>query len=185
MKTALVLLFTFLSFGVLAQQPADPAAHYFANLRLVDQNGRSVDLYNDVMKGHTVVINSFFATCQASCLVMDANYAHLQKQFKDLRLVSITVDPANDTPAALKAYAQRMKAGEGWLFLTGSKEQVHAALAKLGLAVDARDAHSNVLLAGNLKTGLWKKIFGLAKAEDIATAVQSVVEDVGGGKGAE
>lgn len=180
MKTALALVLALVPLAVAAQEPpANPAAHYFQNLALVDQNGRTVDLYNDVMKGHTVVINSFFASCTASCTVMAGNYSHLQKRFPDLRLVSITVDPENDTPAALKKYAARMKANASWLFLTGSKEQVRAALAKLGLAVDARDAHSNVLLVGNLDTGLWKKVLGIAKQEDVATAVRSVIEDKG------
>ena len=185
MKKTLALVLVLVPILATAQEPpADPAAHYFQNLALVDQNGKTVDLYNDVMKGHTVVINSFFASCQASCTVMAGNYLHLQKRFadhvgKDVRLVSITVDPANDTPAVLRDYAKRMKASDGWMFLTGSKTQVDAALAKLGLAVEAREAHQNIMLVGNLTTGLWKKVLAIAKPEDIATAVQSVIEDKG------
>src|SRR6185503_12254306 len=94
MKTALALVLALVPLVVAAQEPAaNPAAHYFQNLALVDQNGKTVDLYNDVMKGHTVVINSFFASCTASCTVMAGNYGHLQQRFPDLRLVSITVDP--------------------------------------------------------------------------------------------
>jgi protein SCO1 len=183
MRKALLLLLVLFPLGALAQSEA-AAAKYFHGLALVDQNGRAVDLYDDVMKGHTVVINSFFASCQASCSVMAGTYQHLQTRFaarvgKDVRLVSITVDPAHDTPAALKAYAARMKAADGWLFLTGSKEQVDVALTKLGLAVGAREDHLNLMLVGNLKTGLWKKVFGLAKPEEIETAVRSVIEDKG------
>src|SRR5260370_20429257 len=106
---------------------ADPSAssRYFANLTLVDQDGNAVDLYS-LMKGRTIVIHSFFTTCAASCPIMTRTIAAMQDRFadrlgKDLVLVSITVDPANDTPAKLKAYAKGMKSQPGWYFLPRSK----------------------------------------------------------------
>jgi cytochrome oxidase Cu insertion factor (SCO1/SenC/PrrC family) len=102
-----------------------PSANYFANLPLVDQNGKETDLYS-LMKGRTIVINSFFASCSATCPVMTGTFNTLQEHFaarlgKDIVLVSITVDPANDTPAKLEAYAKNVKATPGRYFLTGSK----------------------------------------------------------------
>ena len=55
---------------------------------------------------------------------------------KDVNLISITVDPVNDTPAKLKEYGARFHAKPGWYLLTGSKENVQAALSKLGQWVD-------------------------------------------------
>lgn len=185
-----VLLFTIaIASAAAAQQaqpaaPSSPAAHYFANLHLVDQDGRRVDLYRDVMQGHTVVIDTFFATCTGSCPMMTNTLARLQTRFadrlgRDLRLVSITVDPANDSPAKLREYARHVQAKAGWLFLTGTKDEVHAALAKLGQSVETRESHTNVMLVGNDATGLWKKVFGLAKPEEVGDVVETVLDDKG------
>ncbi|HWW59824.1 MAG TPA: SCO family protein, partial [Thermoanaerobaculia bacterium] len=90
-----------------------------------------------------------------------------------------SVDPENDTPEKLRDYAKRFNAGERWHLLTGSKEQVSAALAKLGMAVDDRDAHVNILIVGNLRTGLWKKVLGIASPDKVLEAVKGVVDDRG------
>lgn len=160
--------------------PNAAAAHYFAGLALVDQHGSKVDLYQDLMRGKVVVINSFFATCHGSCPVMIATFRKIEDAFKDddnISLISITVDPANDTPAKLDEYAKNVNARKQWHFLTGTPQQVQTALAKFGLAVDVRDNHSNVVMVGNLNTGLWKKVLGVAESGKVIDAVRSVVED--------
>jgi len=141
-------------------------------------------LYSDVMKDKVVVINSFFASCNASCPAMSKSLAALQSRFadrlgRDLVLVSITVDPEHDTPAKLRAYAQRWQARRGWYFLTGSKANVDAALKKLGQYVEEPSAHMNIIVIGNERTGLWKKAFGLAPSDELAKVVESVLNDRG------
>ena len=96
---------------------------------------------------------------------------------KDTRIISISVDPAVDTPTALNAYAKKLQAKPGWYFLTGDKESVEFALKKLGQFVDAKESHLNVFIIGNEQTGLWKKAFGLAKSEEIVKVVESVIND--------
>jgi len=160
---------------------SDASSTYFANVTLVDQDGKTQDLYA-LMKDRTIVMNTFFTSCEVSCPIMARTFASLQDRFadrigKDLVLVSITVDPATDTPERMKAYATKMKAKSGWYFLTGTKEQVDLALKKIGLSVDVRDNHLNVMLAGNDKTGLWKKLNGMASSEELAKLVASVVDD--------
>ena len=166
--------------------PADAAkpglGTYFQGLSLVDQNGRRVQMYEDVVHGHVVVIHSFFSQCQGVCPVMTGNLLALQRRFADafgtrLRIVSISVDPVRDTPRALREYAKKIKAREGWLFLTGSQGEVDAVLRKLGQFADAPESHSNIMIVGNERTGLWKKVLGLASAEAVGDVVQSVLED--------
>ena len=100
---------------------------------------------------------------------------------KDVRLISITVDPVHDTPAKMKEYAARFHARPGWYFLTGSKENVEAAMRKLGQWVDEPSNHQSLLLIGNDRTGLWKKAFALAPVEELLPVVDSVVNDKGEG----
>jgi cytochrome oxidase Cu insertion factor (SCO1/SenC/PrrC family) len=157
-------------------------ASYFTDVVLVDQDGREQRLYSDLMKGRTVVLNTFFTHCEGSCPVTAATYRYLQEQLgkrlgKELTLLSISVDPETDTPARLKEYAARFAAGPDWRLLSGSPENVRFALSRLGQWVDHPDAHSNILLVGNDRTGLWKKVFALAKRDEVLAAVLSVVED--------
>ena len=160
------------------------AHNYFTDVQLVNQNGDTMRLYSDLIEGKIVIINSFFASCNGSCPVMAGAFAKIQKHLgdrvgKDVHLISISVDPVNDTPAKLKEYAKRFHARPGWYFLTGKKENVDFALQKLGQYVDDKNAHLNVIIIGNQRTGLWKKAFGLAKPEDLISIVDSVVNDKG------
>jgi protein SCO1/2 len=162
-------------------ESSSPAATYFKDLELVDQDGRKVRLYEDLMADHTVVINSIFTSCAGSCPVMSGNFAALQSRFgdrldKDFRIISISVDP-DDTPAKLKAFAKKFDARPGWVFLTGERAVVERVLRKLGHFVEDKNDHSNVMLIGNDRTGLWKKAFGLARPQDLIAVVQSVLDD--------
>jgi protein SCO1/2 len=164
--------------------PDSPAHRYFTDVELTDQDGRPQRLYSDLLAGRTVVIDVFFSECTGSCPMVGATLAKLQSALgdrlgRDLYLLSISVDPQTDTPARLKEYAARFNAKPGWYFLTGSQENVDLALHKLGQYVEQRDAHSNILLVGNERTGLWKKVFGLAKPEEIVTLVSGVLDDRG------
>jgi protein SCO1/2 len=182
-----IRIFAVLLFAVplLAQDsPQRPAAGYFGDIELLNQDGKTMRLYSDVMKDKVVVINSFFASCTASCPVMSKSLASLQTRFadrlgRDLVLVSITVDPEHDTPAKLHAYAAKWQARPGWYFLTGSRANVDAALKKLGQYVEEPSAHMNVIVIGNERTGLWKKAFGLAPTDELAKVVESVLNDRG------
>lgn len=165
-------------------QPAEqsPAQQYFTDVTLVNQDGRPMRLYSDLLKGKVVVIDFFFATCQGSCLPMNRNLQKVQDSLgdrvgKDVYLISISVDPAVDTPASLKEYAKKLGAKPGWYFLTGEKASVEFALRKLGQYVENKQDHTNIFIIGNERTGLWKKAFGLARADDIVKVVESVLND--------
>jgi protein SCO1/2 len=140
--------------------------------------------YSDLLHAKVVVIHTFFATCEQSCPLVIATFAKLQEWLeerlgKEVHLLSITADPETDTPARLKAYAERLKAKPGWYFLTGAKRDVEAALYKLGQYVEQKEDHSNIIIIGNATTGLWKKAFGLATPAEIRKLVESVLHDRG------
>jgi len=172
--------------GAHQTKPAEPsvAEKYFTDVELLDQDGKKVRFYTDVLKGKTVVVNAFFTTCTSVCPPMNRNMEKVQEAFgdrvgKDIFLVSITVDPATDTPPRLKEYASKFHAGAGWTFLTGTKENVAQALYKLGQYVDQKDDHKTVLILGNERTGLWKKAFALANVAELLKVVESVANDQG------
>ena len=165
-----------------ASPTQSPAQTYFTDVTLVNQNGEKMRFYSDLLHGKVVVINSFFATCQGSCLPMERNLEKMQQALgdrvgKDVHIISISVDPTVDTPANLKEYAKKLHARPGWYFITGEKQNVDFALNKLGQLVANKEDHLNIFIIGNESTGLWKKAFGLARSDELVRVVESVLND--------
>lgn len=90
--------------------------------------------------GRPWVVDFIFTSCAGACPILSGELARVQKGLPpDLpaRLVSITVDPAHDTPEALQAYAARFGADpERWLFLTGTPDAIYS-LARDGFMLAA------------------------------------------------
>ena len=165
-------------------EASSPAEKYFTDVELINQDGKKVHFYSDILKGKTVVVNAFFTSCTSVCPPMNRNMEKIQEALgdrvgRDVFLVSMTVDPETDTPARMKEYAKKFHAGPGWLFLTGKKENLDWALYKLGQYVETKDDHTTVLIIGNEPTGLWKKAFGMANVAELVQVVESVVNDKG------
>ena len=165
-----------------AQSAGSSAEKYFTDVVLVNQDGEKMRFYSDLLQGKTVIINSFFATCQGSCLPITRNLEKVQEALgdrlgKDARIISISVDPTVDTPAELKAFGKKFHARDGWYFLTGPKENVDFVLKKIGQFVTDKQDHYNIVIVGNETTGLWKKAFGLAKSDALIEVVESVLDD--------
>jgi len=158
------------------------AEHYFGDVMLTNQDGKQLRLYTDILKGNVVIVTSFYSTCNGVCRVTIPLFKQLQDTLgervgKDVRLISVTVDPQNDTPEVLRQYAAGVGAKRGWDFLTGDRQTVDQVLYKFGLYTDAKEDHSNVIIVGNERTGLWKKLLGIASPYEIRRSVESVLND--------
>ena len=158
-----------------------PAAKYFSDVELLDQDSRKLRFYSDVLKNKVVVINTFFTTCTSICPPMNRNFERCRKHSATgsarmclFRSASI---PTPTRRLGWGEYGKRFHAQPGWLFLTGKKENVDWALYKLGQYVETRDNHTSIFIIGNEPKGLWKKAFGLAKAEELIKIMEDVIAD--------
>ena len=92
-------------------------------------NQDNVKITNEFYKGKVYVLEFFFATCPSICPKMNANMVTLQNAFfgnPNFGIVSITIDPAHDTPAVLKEHAELLGVkSANWNFLTGDKEYIY------------------------------------------------------------
>ncbi|MEY8879581.1 MAG: SCO family protein [Leptothrix sp. (in: b-proteobacteria)] len=139
----------------------------FPNVELTDQDGRKLRFFDDLIAGKVVSINFIFTSCSASCGLETARIQEVQRLLgdrvgRDVFFYSITIDPLTDTPAALKAYAQRFHAAPSWRFLTGRPQDIELLRRRLGLyddsdrLLDAND-HSLSGMIGNQATGRWMR----------------------------
>lgn len=142
-------------------------ADYFPNAVLTDQDGHQFRFFNDLIKNKVVSLNFIFTSCAASCGLETARLREVQHLLgdrvgKDVFFYSISIDPLNDTPKELKAYATRFGAGPGWKFLTGKPSDIELIQRKLGLFDDmdvgkSLNQHSLDSMIGNQGTGRWMK----------------------------
>lgn len=111
---------------------------------LTDRSGRTIQLSD--LRGEVWVVDFIFTTCPGPCPVMTSRMKGLQDQLagkRDVRLVSVSVDPETDTPAVLSKYADQFGADrDRWLFLTGSKQAIRS-LATDGLHLAVQDNTEN------------------------------------------
>ncbi|HWS88879.1 MAG TPA: SCO family protein [Pyrinomonadaceae bacterium] len=135
------------------------------DVELLDQDGRRVRFYTDLVKGKVVAVNFVFTTCTTVCPPLGATFARVQRELagRDVHLISVSVDPATDTPERLKAWGGKFKAGPGWTLLTGPKPQVDELLKALGAATASPSDHTPTVLVGNDARGQWTRAYGLAR----------------------
>lgn len=156
-------------------------ADYFPNVLLTTQQGNTVRFYDDLLKGKRVVINFIYTRCGDSCPLETARLGQVAKILGDrmgreIFFYSISVDPVRDTPAELKAYADRYRAGPGWLFLTGQKPDVDLIRRKLGAAPrrgqnDVTD-HTTSFIIGNEATQQWTRDSSVDNPQYIAAIIR-------------
>lgn len=110
------------------KRPALEVFNTVDEFALTDQAGQPFT-YTEKLKGHVWVADFIFTSCTGPCPRMSAQMARVQKTLEPVpgaKLVSFTVDPANDTPEVLLEYARRYQANPArWSFLTGARETLH------------------------------------------------------------
>lgn len=146
------------------------------DMRVLDQNGKRLNFYTDLVKGKTVAINFIFTTCTTICPPMTATFRRVQQQLgervgHDVRLISVSVDPVTDTPERLSAFAAKFKAATGWTFVTGDKPEIDKLLAAFGASVGDKNDHSPTIIIFNDTTGKTTRTYGLAPPSQLARII--------------
>jgi cytochrome oxidase Cu insertion factor (SCO1/SenC/PrrC family) len=136
--------------------------------QLVDQKGQKFE--RTALDGHVWVADFVYTTCQGPCPRMSSHMRTLQKATgAEVKLVSFTVDPDNDTPAALAAYAEHFSADSTrWTFLTGDKQTLNMLdqdAFKLGTLGAGMDHSTRFVLVD--KKGRIRGYYGIAEGNPV------------------
>jgi protein SCO1 len=150
-----------------ADKPAQPAVDLLKpgdevpDAPFVDQDGRNRGFAS--FRGSIVLLTFIYTRCPLPdfCPLMDGHFATIQqtvvtnprwRQGPPIRLVTVSFDPANDTPAVLKKHAEEVGANAGiWTFLTGERDTIETFGGRFALSV-TRDDQGNI--THNLRTAL-------------------------------
>ena len=168
-----------------AQDEIERAREYFTNLELIDQDGRTVRFFDDVLRDHVVVIDFIFTNCEGACPLMTQKLTVVRDQlvnrFDDpVRFVSLSIDPLRDSPAALKAFADKHGADhDGWVWLTGDPSHLQEVIRRLGQYTADVESHSTMMLAGNVNEAHWIKVMPQELPDQITSKVKLLLGESG------
>ncbi|MNZ31531.1 hypothetical protein D3C78_488320 [compost metagenome] len=172
---------------VMASGEGTRDAHtWFTDTVLQDQNGRALRFYSDVLKDKVVMLNVIFTHCTDACPLITRKLREVREAMgpelaSQLTFVSISSDPLNDTPAALKAFAEKQGVDSAnWLFLTGDKASVDLVLGRIGQFLPSPEQHSTQLIAGDVAGKRWSKIRPDAPPAAIAQRMQLLTQPLAG-----
>ena len=135
---------------------------FFTNLPVVDQNGRQLKFYDDLIKNKIVVVMFIYTSCTDICPITTMRMTQIEDELgdavgRDIFIISMTVDPEHDTPEKLKAYSKAFGTGPGWTFVTGKPEDIRAINSRLGERSKVLSDHRNEIVLGNDATGEWQR----------------------------
>ena len=157
---------------------AAPAQAAMPDVEVVDQEGRKLHFYRDLIQGKTVVVNFVYTRCKTFCPLLGRSFATLQESLgdrlgKEVSLISVSLDPQTDTPERLKAWGAQFGARPGWTLVTGDKRNLDTLLEALTGDPARRDNHSPAVLLGNYDQGTWIRESGFAAPEKVLAILAS------------
>jgi protein SCO1/2 len=146
---------------------------------LIDADAKPVRL-RDVLAGdEPVMLNFIFTTCSTICPVMVRVFADVPSRLgataKNLRMISISIDPENDTPARLKSYAKTFGEGLRWRLLTGRVEDINTVQRAFGTYSGDKMSHQPLTLMRESGGKSWLRIDGFANPDDLVLEYRKLV----------
>lgn len=146
------------------------------DVEVVTHEGKRVRFYSDLVKGRSVAVNFVFTNCSTICPASGALFAALQKQSgADLHFISVSIDPAYDTPARLTAWSKPFRAGASrWTLVTGSQAAVDAIVKAFGGPAGRPQDHQPLTIIGSDATKTWRRLYGFPGSDKVAEAIAGV-----------
>jgi len=182
--TGVVLVFA-ASGGVakaLADEPSVPASgtsHPIVSIReyavpavrLVREDGKVVSLPEEMNDGRPVVLNFIFTSCRTICPLMSSVFAQFERRLgveaDKVHLMSISIDPEEDTPGRLLEYARKFHAGPDWQHYTGTLDASIAVQRAFDVYRGAKMSHTPVTLLRAAPGKSWLRIDGFVRPDDL------------------
>ena len=150
------------------------------DVTLVNQDGKKVRLKSLLESDKPVVVDFIYATCTTICPVLSVGYINLQNKLKDSpqkpHLVSITIDPENDTPKTMKEYLKRYNAKPGWDFFTGSRGDIDKVMRAFNAYIPDKMSHYPLNLIRSPKDGSWVRLYGILSSREFMEEYMAVMK---------
>jgi len=151
------------------------------DLPMVDMEGKKTSLLSEINIDQPVMLNFIFTTCTTICPVLSATFTQVELQLGDesdqVRMISITIDPEYDTPARLRAYAERYHAGPQWQHLTGNLQDIVAIQRAFDAYRGSKMSHEPLTFLRVSTNAPWVRLNGLASAADVVMEYRQLLAE--------
>ncbi len=148
-------------------------------VKLVREDGKTVSLPDELNDGRPVVLSFIYTTCTTICPVVSQTLSQLQRKLgadRDrVHLVSISIDPEEDTPARLVAYARKYAAGPGWQHYTGTMTASVATQRAFDVYRGDKMNHAPATFLRAAPEKPWVRIDGFATADDLLGEIRNML----------
>lgn len=144
------------------------AAYAVPDVKLVRDDGQTVALRAEMDDGRPVVLAFIYTSCTTVCPLTSATLSALQGKLgagrDGVHLMSISIDPEQDTPARLREYAKKFGAGSEWQHYTGTLAASRAAQQAFDVYRGDKMDHAPAVLVRTGPGAPWVRIDGFATA---------------------
>lgn len=151
------------------------------DVMLLSQKGREIQLKSYLDTEKLIILDFIYGTCTTICPVLSVSFSHFQRKLGDkkdtVRLVSISIDPDNDTPELMKEHLQKYGASEGWDALTGKRENIIEVLKEFDSYVSNKMDHFPLTLLRGPGEDKWIRLYGLLSASDLMKEYELLVKE--------
>jgi protein SCO1/2 len=138
---------------------------------LVREDGKRVSLSRELDDGRPVLLNFIFTTCSSICPLISRTLEEFQRKLGSeaarVHLMSISIDPEQDTPARLTEYAHKFHAGPEWQYYTGTLAASIAAQRAFGVYRGEKMSHTPVMLLRAAPGKPWLRIEGFVTPDEL------------------
>jgi protein SCO1/2 len=156
------------------------ADYSLPDIWVVRDDGKRVQLLKELDDGRPVVLNFIYTTCPGICPIMSGVFSQFQDRLGGERgkvhMVSISIDPEQDTPPRLREYARRFSAGPQWQHYTGTASASVAVQKAFNAYRGDKMSHDPLTLMRPAPGKPWARIDGFASGADLLQTYASLAE---------
>jgi protein SCO1/2 len=147
------------------------AEYAVPDIWLVRDDGQRVLLAKELDDGRPLLLNFIYTTCPGICPLMSQVFSRFQSrlgaQRDKVHMVSISIDPEQDTPTRLRTYARQFGAGSQWRHYTGTVGASIAAQKAFDAYRGDKMSHDPLTLMRAAPGKPWVRIDGFATPDDL------------------
>ncbi len=156
------------------------ADYQIPDVTLINQDGKKISLKSLLNGEKPVLLDFIYATCTTICPILSVGFSHFQVKLgpeaDKVQLVSISIDPDNDTPEIMKKYLERYKSQPGWDFLTGKRRDIIQVMKAFDAYVVNKMNHYPMTIFHAPGSQEWVRIDGLLGVKDLINEYQKLAE---------
>ncbi len=146
---------------------------------MVRADGKSVSLPRELDDGRPVLLNFIFTTCSSICPLTSRTLEEFQRKLgaeaARVHMMSISIDPEQDTPARLREYARKFHAGPAWHYYTGTVAASIAAQKAFDVYRGEKMSHTPVTLLRSAPGKPWLRIEGFVTPDELVDDYQKLL----------